>query len=198
MSGGRFLSVDPVTTDANTGGSFTRYAYAENNPYKYIDPDGRDSFLVSRPLGGDSKIISHNYVVSHATSIGDPKALMHSFGRQTNGATGLVDKTTTGLSQGTSTKDAKHWLSLAGDKKNAAENTTKIDATDASVASAANSVLPNTIYDVIPALNATATNSNSAASAVADKAAGKEVALPKADGRTPIGAGEKNRIEFKD
>lgn len=30
-----------MTTDANTGGSFNRYAYAGNNPYKYIDPDGR-------------------------------------------------------------------------------------------------------------------------------------------------------------
>jgi RHS repeat-associated protein len=38
---GRFLSIDPVTTDANTGGSFNRYAYASNRPYKYVDPDGR-------------------------------------------------------------------------------------------------------------------------------------------------------------
>jgi RHS repeat-associated protein len=38
---GRFLSVDPVTTNANTGGSFNRYVYAENNPYGYTDPDGR-------------------------------------------------------------------------------------------------------------------------------------------------------------
>jgi RHS repeat-associated protein len=44
---GRFLSIDPVTTDANTGGSFNRYAYAANNPYKYIDPDGRDPDLPS-------------------------------------------------------------------------------------------------------------------------------------------------------
>jgi hypothetical protein len=35
------LSIDPVTTDANTGGSFNRYAYAANNPFKYTDPDGR-------------------------------------------------------------------------------------------------------------------------------------------------------------
>jgi RHS repeat-associated protein len=41
-SGGRYLSIDPVTTDANTGSSFNRYAYAANNPYKYIDPDGRE------------------------------------------------------------------------------------------------------------------------------------------------------------
>ena len=39
---GRFLSVDPVTTDADTGKSFGRYHYANNNPYRYIDPDGRD------------------------------------------------------------------------------------------------------------------------------------------------------------
>jgi RHS repeat-associated protein len=39
---GRFLSIDPVVTDASTGSSFNRYAYAGNNQYKYIDPDGRD------------------------------------------------------------------------------------------------------------------------------------------------------------
>jgi RHS repeat-associated protein len=43
---GRFLSIDPVTTDANTGGSFNRYVYAANNPYKYIDPDGRKVVIV--------------------------------------------------------------------------------------------------------------------------------------------------------
>jgi len=37
---GRFLSVDPVVTDAQTGSSFNRYAYAANNPYKFKDPDG--------------------------------------------------------------------------------------------------------------------------------------------------------------
>ena len=40
---GRFLSIDPVTTDVNTGESFNRYAYANNSPYKYVDPDGRQS-----------------------------------------------------------------------------------------------------------------------------------------------------------
>lgn len=38
---GRFLSVDPVTTDAATGGHFNRYVYAANKPYKLVDPDGR-------------------------------------------------------------------------------------------------------------------------------------------------------------
>lgn len=38
---GRFLSVDPVVTDANTGKMFGRYHYGNNNPYKFVDPDGR-------------------------------------------------------------------------------------------------------------------------------------------------------------
>jgi RHS repeat-associated protein len=39
---GRFLSVDPVVTDTDSGRSFGRYHYAANNPYKFRDPDGRD------------------------------------------------------------------------------------------------------------------------------------------------------------
>jgi RHS repeat-associated protein len=39
---GRFLSPDPVETDPNTGASFNRYGYANNNPYRYTDPDGRE------------------------------------------------------------------------------------------------------------------------------------------------------------
>ncbi len=38
---GRFLSVDPVTADGNSGGNFNRYWYANNNPYRFTDPDGR-------------------------------------------------------------------------------------------------------------------------------------------------------------
>ncbi len=44
---GRFYSNDPVGFSASDLHSFNRYAYANNNPYKYIDPDGRaaDFFL---------------------------------------------------------------------------------------------------------------------------------------------------------
>ncbi len=40
---GRFLSVDPVVVDTQTAGNFNRYWYANNNPYRFTDPDGRDS-----------------------------------------------------------------------------------------------------------------------------------------------------------
>ena len=38
---GRFLSVDPVTANSGTGANFNRYWYANDNPYRFTDPDGR-------------------------------------------------------------------------------------------------------------------------------------------------------------
>ena len=40
---GVFLSVDPVTAYDQPVGQFNRYRYANGNPYKFIDPDGRQS-----------------------------------------------------------------------------------------------------------------------------------------------------------
>ncbi|KAB8198238.1 hypothetical protein FKV24_003090, partial [Lysobacter maris] len=38
---GRFLSADPVTPYGSPVGQFNRYRYANNNPYRFYDPDGR-------------------------------------------------------------------------------------------------------------------------------------------------------------
>ncbi len=38
---GRFLAIDPVDFDPQNPQSFNRYAYANNNPYGFVDPDGR-------------------------------------------------------------------------------------------------------------------------------------------------------------
>ncbi|MDR6672033.1 RHS repeat-associated core domain-containing protein [Xanthomonas sp. 1678] len=38
---GRFLSIDPVTAYAKPGTNFNRYWYANNNPFRFSDPDGR-------------------------------------------------------------------------------------------------------------------------------------------------------------
>lgn len=37
----RFVSPDPVPANPNNGTNFNRYWYANNNPYKFTDPDGR-------------------------------------------------------------------------------------------------------------------------------------------------------------
>lgn len=47
---GRFLSVDPVTANANTGANFNRYWYANNNPYRFTDPDGRIAYQVENTI----------------------------------------------------------------------------------------------------------------------------------------------------
>ena len=38
---GRFLSIDPIAVETTRGGGSNRYWYASNNPYYYVDPDGR-------------------------------------------------------------------------------------------------------------------------------------------------------------
>lgn len=38
---GRFLAVDPVGFHPGNVHGFNRYAYGNNNPYRYVDPDGR-------------------------------------------------------------------------------------------------------------------------------------------------------------
>ena len=43
---GRFLSIDPVGFHASNPQSFNRYAYVNNNPTTYVDPDGRLPFLI--------------------------------------------------------------------------------------------------------------------------------------------------------
>jgi RHS repeat-associated protein len=64
---GRFLSVDPVTAyGSGDMRQFNRYAYAINNPYKYIDPDGRAvQALWGAPIGA-----SVNVAVQMATANG--------------------------------------------------------------------------------------------------------------------------------
>lgn len=37
---GRFVGVDPAAFDPDNLHSFNRYTYANNNPYRYVDPDG--------------------------------------------------------------------------------------------------------------------------------------------------------------
>ncbi|SDD91833.1 RHS repeat-associated core domain-containing protein [Aquimonas voraii] len=59
----RFISPDPVYVNLSTGGNFNRYWYANNNPYTYTDPDGREAGCGTRVQGG---------ATSHCSSTGVP------------------------------------------------------------------------------------------------------------------------------
>ncbi len=53
---GRFMGIDPVGFQEGNIHSFNRYAYANNNPYRYVDPDGRSAIIRTIRLafnGGD-------------------------------------------------------------------------------------------------------------------------------------------------
>jgi RHS repeat-associated protein len=43
---GRFVSTDPVDFKEGNAHSFNRYAYANNNPYAFVDPDGRSAITI--------------------------------------------------------------------------------------------------------------------------------------------------------
>ena len=43
---GRFMGVDPVGFQEDNIHSFNKYAYGNNNPYRFVDPDGRMPVLV--------------------------------------------------------------------------------------------------------------------------------------------------------
>lgn len=50
---GRFLSIDPVSPTSD-GTGFNRYEYANDNPYRYTDPDGRASIITYNSDGSIS------------------------------------------------------------------------------------------------------------------------------------------------
>lgn len=47
----RFISADPIQSNANNGSNFNRYNHANNNPYKFTDPDGRAAVIVYKQDG---------------------------------------------------------------------------------------------------------------------------------------------------
>ncbi|CAN7425089.1 EndoU domain-containing protein [Acidovorax sp. LjRoot74] len=48
---GRFMGMDPKGIVPEDPHSFNRYAYANNNPYKYVDPDGRTPVAAVAGIG---------------------------------------------------------------------------------------------------------------------------------------------------
>jgi RHS repeat-associated protein len=77
---GRFLAVDPL--DA-TPVAFNRYWYANNNPYKYFDPDGRDSgslytdpkYQMAQPVCQSACAVALGLAIDFTPVIGDIKGI---------------------------------------------------------------------------------------------------------------------------
>jgi RHS repeat-associated protein len=44
---GRFMGIDPAAVEPGSVHGVNRYAYANNNPYRYVDPDGRSPLDVA-------------------------------------------------------------------------------------------------------------------------------------------------------
>ncbi len=74
----RFLSTDPVDVSTTDGGNFNRYWYANNNPYRFTDPDGRnplnpfDAYSFAKDVGG---LIVTEMVAGAAFVMGDNDVL---------------------------------------------------------------------------------------------------------------------------
>jgi uncharacterized protein RhaS with RHS repeats len=187
---GRFYSNDPLGFRGVH--SFNRYTYANNNPYKYIDPDGKDSFLVSRPLSFTNKA-NHNFIVHDAKYLGDPNATVRSFGDTGDGNMGEVNSSTPGNSSTTKKTDTDAWQSLSAEGSSATSR--QIDAPDAKVAELADSIKGGQDYDLVPELQ-DGVNSNSAAGAIANQADGGFTFVN--NGTSQPGSTVTERVEFKD
>lgn len=60
---GRFMSMDPAAVNPEDPRTFNRYNYANNNPYRYVDPDGRVPVLL---LWGVSALLTIADMASNA------------------------------------------------------------------------------------------------------------------------------------
>ncbi|MCS3746398.1 RHS repeat-associated protein [Xanthomonas arboricola] len=67
---GRFLSVDPVAADSVLAANFNRYWYANNNPYRFTDPDGRISCEICSSLVNQAKSAATHLVVEKSFAFG--------------------------------------------------------------------------------------------------------------------------------
>jgi RHS repeat-associated protein len=110
---GQFLSVDPVGVIPGNRFSYNRYAYANNNPQKYIDPDGDFAQLVWGGLGGAAFDLALQGLAIASGTQDD-----FSWGQLA--ASTLVGAGTGGLSLGTKTVSIKRALDARKATKGAA------------------------------------------------------------------------------
>jgi RHS repeat-associated protein len=197
---GRFLSVDPsrLSVVARQPQTWNRYSYVYSRALVAVDPDGAIPYLVARPLSlpfPSPHTAQHLFIVTHARYPGDPRARVFSFGPTRTGMLGLLTSTNAARkAKDTRSNDRAAWLSLAN--PNARASYRAIPASDDAVASTALNVRA-----VVPYRDG-GPNSNSAAVAVANRAAGTDIPLPGQldtwyqDDHGAIGAGHADRVQF--
>jgi RHS repeat-associated protein len=67
---GRFMSPDPVGFVESNPMSFNRYAYVNNNPYKYVDPDGEFLNFAAKFVLDVGVNVAFNYVTTGQMDVG--------------------------------------------------------------------------------------------------------------------------------
>jgi RHS repeat-associated protein len=67
---GRFMSPDPVGFVESNPMSFNRYAYVNNNPYKYVDPDGEFLNFAAKFVFDVGVNIAFNYITTGEVDVG--------------------------------------------------------------------------------------------------------------------------------
>ena len=72
---GRFISADPIGFTPSNVQSFNRYAYANNNPYKYWDPDGRFAHAL---VGLGAVMLGYTAITGGITGANTMETPMHS------------------------------------------------------------------------------------------------------------------------
>ena len=145
------------------------------------------SYLVSRPLQSPPFNIfaSHMFIVTGAKFLGDPDATIHSFGRNEKGILGRVNDSTYEM-------DRAAWRLLATEFNPdgiATIDVQEIQASSELVEQYACTLTEEDIYSLL------GPNSNSAAQAIANKAARKNVSTPEA--RSAPGAEDATEVEFE-
>jgi hypothetical protein len=190
---GRFLSKDPASKSINLFDPYSwhRYTYTRNNPLNFFDPDGEEPYHCSRPTLGGAR---HGFIVHDAGGVGQG-GKVRSYGESSSGKMGEVTAATKNtLSEGTWQKDKAAWESAG--TPNSTTSCVELNASDAKVASLADSVMETENYEAVP-IGEEGLNSNSGSTAIAVEATGEcgDSVMPEG-GEGMVGSEKSNDVEF--
>ncbi|MBP9154220.1 MAG: hypothetical protein KBF48_04715, partial [Xanthomonadales bacterium] len=69
---GVFYSPDPMAVDTHSAINFNRYAYANNSPYRFVDPDGRSAIVTEKK--------DRSVLIQYPTNFVGPEATAQNIG----------------------------------------------------------------------------------------------------------------------